>query len=845
MKQSQKILKITLIILLLASSFYAQGNKLKTIPYFFDAGSKESSLSDLAIKITGEDVYEKNKSYGFIGNDYSSFVNKNFKQEIIRDEFTYDGITGKEIEFKIDLPKGEWFFTFWVETRFENIPTTELFVNGAKHDIVWHELKGGAEGGNAPIENYRVVHTKINVEEAGLIFKLTGKSDLIQLLGFSFCPEPEIKTELHKKFYRVIKEAGKYKSKVQLVDLALALKNNSIAYPEDPFLFYWAQQVSLLAEAKGILDTEGWEWARQLTGHSIFDRMHQVLLLLDSQIENFDTSEYPLVERSMWYRGKLSYDLELERGGDYQRKIAEQDLSKLYELYPDDDALAMLNGKKIEVKDYCDNLPVIEGAPLWSTLQREAICRLQSEIAWWVNERQAPNGELGGKIGDDVEILRWWSTFLLLGDKTTIKGWTKLAKAVWNDPKVYKGFSSKILDVEHSSEFISDSTPELILIDSDEAKEILKYTAKYFRDLWSYKNEEGRRYFKSGWYSSTEIDETPPKNRDVGYNTRTIKPLRYLAWFTRDPEYIDLLNEWADAWLYVTMNTDKNKPKGIVPPSVRYSDESINGDEPNWYEANMYWTYFDWAHDAGSRILDQLLFTYTLTGRKELLEPIELSLELISKYKDEIDDNKKFEEGSEKWAAYHLSNASGFWEVVQNWRMLTGDDNYDELILKYGKAYTKYCLTGNNEYLINALNFLLGNIRYNVAMRTNLVLHTDRVYVRGNEILKAMITGNGSSGVSPYYQVTWENADNDLTILVDQSDSNSLSIQLFSYLDETQNVTARPWRLNTGKYELTINEDDYSFKETIVINKPGQKISIDVPAKKLVKVKLTRIGDKI
>ena len=841
MKKTRKILKNILAVLLLGCSLYSQDNTLKEIPYLFDTGSEQSVNSDLAIKIMEASLYNENDSYGLIGNDYTSFVNEHFKTEIVRDEFTYDGISGKEIEFKIDIPKGQWYFTFWVETRFESIPTTELFINNNKHDIVWHELKPGEEAGHAPIENYRVVHTKINVENEGVTFKLTGKSDLIQLLGFSFCPEPEIKTDLHKTFYRIIEEAGMYKSKVQLDDLALALRNNSIEYPEDPFFFYWAQQVSLLAEAKRNLDTEGWEWARQLTGHSIFDRMHQVLLLLDAQIENFNTSAYPLLERSLWYRGKLCFDLELERGGDYQLKIAKQDLSKLYERYPNDNALTMLNGKDVRVKDYCDNLPVIEGAPLWSTLQREAICRLQAEIAWWVNERQAPNGELGGKIGDDVEILRWWSTFLLLGDKTTIEGWTKLAKAVWNDPKVYNGFSKKILDVEHSSEFISDSTPELILIGSDEAKRILEYTAKYFRDLWSFKNDEGRRYFKSGWYSSSEVDETPPKNRDVGYNTRTIKPLRYLAWFTRNPEYIKMLNEWADGWLYVTMKTDKGKPEGIVPPSIRYTDESINGDEPTWYEANMYWTYFNWTHDAGSKILDQLLFTYTLTGRKELLEPVELSLELISKYKEDIDNKEEFKKGSEKWAAFHLSNESGFWEVVQNWRMITANAKYDDLILKYGKPYTKYCLTGDNEYLINALNFLLSNVRYNVAMRTSLVLHTDRVYVRGNEILKAMITGNGSSGVSPYYEVTWENAENDLTILVDEANSHMLSIQLFSYLNETQKVTARPWRLEPRKYRLSITGDDYSYNETIMINKPGQKIPVSVPSKKLVKVKLTQI----
>ena len=843
MKKTTNILKFIALILISASSLYSSQNALKKAPYFFDLGSDTSTLSEFAVKITADSIYKDGKSYGLLGNNYQPFVEDELRREIVRDELTYDGLRASECGFRINLPEGEWFFTFWVETGRETKSTIKLDIDGKEQNIVWHELREDEEGSKAKLDIYRVVHTKITVGNNGVEFKLTRESEPVELLGFSFSPLPEVKTELHKQFSRIIKEAGLYRSKVELDDLALALKNSLRVYPEDPFYFYWAQQAGMLAKAKQILDTQGWEWARQITGQSIFDRMHQVLFLLDAQIENFDTTAYPLLERSMWYRGKLCYDLYSERGGDYQNMTAKKDLKKLYSRYSEDNALAMLNGEKVDVRDYCDNLQAVDGAPLWSTLQHEAICRLQSEISWWVNEKQAPNGELGGKIGDDVEILRWWSTFLLLGDHNTIKGWTKLAEAVWSDPKVYRGFSKEIRDVEHSSEFISDSTPELILIDYPGVEKTLDYTAEYFRDLWSFKNDNGHRFFKSAWYSSTEVDERPPRDRDVGYNTRAIKPLRYLAWFTRKPEYVDLLKEWADGWLYLAMRTDKNKPEGIIPASVRCSDEKVNGDEPTWYEANMLWNYFNWAHDSGSMILDQLLFTYTITNDKKYLEPIELSLNLVATYEKEFGNYDNLEKGSEAWAAYHLADEPGFWEVVQNWRMITQNNKYDRLILEYGVAYTKFSLTGNKDYLTNALNFLLENIRYNSALRTNLVLHTDRVYVRGNEILKAMITGNGSSGVSPYYQVTWENADNDLTILVDQSDKDSLSIDLFSYVEDSQNVILRPWILTEGSYNLSLLGDDYLYTDKLTITKTGQKISISVPSKKLVTLKLTRVEE--
>ena len=127
----------------------------------------------------------------------------------------------------------------------------------------------------------------------------------------------------------------------------------------------------------------------------------------------------------------------------------------------------MLTGVQVDLPDRCDESSIIGNPPNWAVLQKEVLCRLSNEIAWWVNERQAPNGELGGKIDDDVEILRNWLPMLIYGDNNTIKGWKKLADAVWNNPRVLNGYSKKIRDVEHSSEFISDSQPALLIISDD------------------------------------------------------------------------------------------------------------------------------------------------------------------------------------------------------------------------------------------------------------------------------------------------------------------------------------------------------------------------------------------
>jgi hypothetical protein len=180
-------------------------------------------------------------------------------------------------------------------------------------------------------------------------------------------------------------------------------------------------------------------------GLSIFKPRRSLLV----NIENHPSEDNPLLERVRWSRGKICYDLVLERGGDYQARIGREDLSWLFTRYPDDRTLAMLNGQRIDLPDPSDHLPMSGAPPRWAILEREAINRLKIEIDWWVNTRQAANGELGGKIDDDVEILREWIPLLLFGDETTIRGG---ASRIWRIHASSTG--SRHVRMSNISEFI-------------------------------------------------------------------------------------------------------------------------------------------------------------------------------------------------------------------------------------------------------------------------------------------------------------------------------------------------------------------------------------------------------
>lgn len=96
----------------------------------------------------------------------------------------------------------------------------------------------------------------------------------------------------------------------------------------------------------------------------------------------------------------------------------------------------------------------------------------------------------------------------------------------------------------------------------------------------------------------------------------------------------------------------------------------------------MFWHYYDWSNHNGNRILDHLLFTYSITADDSLLIPMELTLKFI---KEVLLDNPNVNNsevtiGSDEWIVQRFLNSGSFWSNVQNWRILTDNKEYDDLL---------------------------------------------------------------------------------------------------------------------------------------------------------------------
>ncbi len=833
-----------IIFLLLIFNALGYSTMLNKTYYCFDAGGDNSKIINGAIQLDIMNTFSDDNGYGWTVSPDKSFEREKLSNS--RDAFDIDGVIAKNIGFKANLPNGRWWVTLFMESGLEDSATTKIKLNGDFQNPQWQTFRPNAEGRKNWSDAYRVFHRPVIISHNELMLEVLGVQDSVRIMGIKLYPDPQPASETDKQLLDQIRSAGKFASAIPLDSLNAGLPELidklKLVIDKDQdnaFSRYWYDQLSILYKAENYIKMMGWEWETERTGLNIFDRYTAAVMLLDGLLDQPDPENNPIYERALWQRSRVLFWLDMERHGKYERQTAIRDLSLLFSMYSDNKLLAMYNGQKIVTT--IDDIEISNNAPQWSALQYKVLSYLRTITYWWVLERQAENGEFGGKLGDDVELLRAFPPLVLSGDTCTFKGWKKLADRVWQSDQIYKGYARIASDVEHASELVSDVAPEMVMYtDDQEYAKRLEWSADYFRDLWTGKTKSGSRYFKSSWFSSTKVRTDPPRDRDVEMNSRAVKAVRYLAWKSRDAQVIETLYEWSLAWVKAALRTDKGKPLGIVPASIRFTDESINGDGPNWYNADMYWSYYNWSHNAGSMILDQLLFTYTLTHDEKLLQPLIETLTLIQKYREIDFGSIDTEPGSELWAVKILISKSGFWNVVEQWRLYTGDQRFDDLVLEYGTPFIRFRLTGEEQYLVQGLKSNLEKIKYNFPLLTSEVLHTDRVYLRGGSAnlgtfhLNAMLTGSGLQ-TSPYNAISWENTNSMFTALVKETGKNTLSVDVFNHSKNKTNVTIRIWQLDPGEYNMFTVLDGIKYNDHIIkINKPGERIILEIPGEQLI-----------
>jgi len=577
---------------------------------------------------------------------------------------------------------------------------------------------------------------------------------------------------------------------------------------------------------------------------------------------------YPLT----WlYRGRMVIWYTMESGGVWsipERRreffaIARGFFEKYAGAFPENKIARMYLGHPTGPYKRYESVP---GAPAWAVYQREGLERLADIIEWWIDNRMREDGQYGGGWGDDCEMWRWWVPILIGFDSPKITGaQAHFSKALMNQPHMKSGYTTRMSDVEHTAEDSADAITPMMHIDPENElwRKYALGLADFTEKLWTARNNRGFLQFKSTYFTADKIDTNPQRTCDTVYHPRVLQPTLLYWQRTGDERMTRLFAAWMDTWVDAAARSERGKPAGIIPTAIHWPDGNIGGAGPNWWDPRNHGEYTLYLYPSAMSLMTHtLLLTHHMTGHTKYLEPIRSMADIRLKYLSEPPRDEPAA-GTEAWCASRLGGLAG---VIAKYRFLTGDDRFDELLVREMSPYMRFRLHGDPGPLLSALQENAEALRINFEGYTSEVRYTDRVlrfpslFASGGilgepvaairrpnpSMLYSMVTGDpGDALYFPLNAVRWLTTPRDIAALVTESLQSRFGAELFSFGERTRPMSAEFYLLDPGKYKLTITVTDGGEARLVETNQFAVEsrrthISFTLPARKLCVLNISR-----
>jgi len=505
--------------------------------------------------------------------------------------------------------------------------------------------------------------------------------------------------------------------------------------------------------------------------------------------------------------------------------------------------------------------PLDPKAPAWANLQREALEKLGAIIRFWIEKRQAPDGQFGGGWGDDVEMWRAWTPILLgFEDPDVNAAQERLASGLFALPSMENGYTTKMTDVEHSAEDSGDTGTAMMHIAPDDPvwQGRAQRLAELMRDLWTGTNDRGLTQFKSTYFTSERVDPSPKKACDTVYHPRAVQPALLYWQRTGDTEMTSLFRDWMDTWVDAAVRSERGKPAGVLPSALHWPDGDIGGLGEDWWDPENHFEgkLYRWP-SAMTMMTSSLLLTSHMTGDEKYLEPIQSMAALRAAFLE--DPPEEPTPGSAMWCA---SKMGGFLsDTLGKYRLLTGDEQFDSLLLADAGGYVEYRLTGNDAPLLEELGQVAAAFGINRPAYMEEVRWTDRVFKfhknyandyadpplprSKTELLYNMLTGDfGNALYFPMNAVRWKTLPQDIAVMVVDHGTTHLSADLYHFGNSSRPMGAGLYLLEPGEYEWTLLAGGQGLSGgQFSVEGTGAQIQFSLPPKRLCTLRIVPLTE--
>ena len=257
-----------------------------------------------------------------------------------------------------------------------------------------------------------------------------------------------------------------------------------------------------------------------------------------------------------------------------------------------------------------------------------------------------------------------------------------------------------------------------------------------------------------------------------------------------------------------------------------------------------------------------MLLTYHMTGDEQYLQPIKSMAAIRLKYLN-IPPEGEIEPGGAAWCALRGSDRFGSGmsrflpETLSKYRLLTGDDQFDELLKADAGGYVKMRLGEGRDALVaelkrNAEAFGINKPAYTSEMRwTDRVLRFNERW--GNEAngwawptpntssLYASATGDaGDPRYFPMNAVRWGIPPRAFAALVTEAGSERFEAELYNFRDQTREIPAKLYLLARGEYTLTLTDRDGEelASRRLTVDGARTPIKLELPARTLCRLRV-------
>lgn len=553
--------------------------------------------------------------------------------------------------------------------------------------------------------------------------------------------------------------------------------------------------------------------------------------------------------------------------------------------------------------DLCDNDDRdTMGSSDWSYVEYEALQKYKMLVDFW-KARVAPTNDdffnAKGGWNDDVELAAsltgyWYLTgdsslknmFELMADKIQEEPYVGSKSSPWVQPgdhRIEQGFTTVMLDVEHSAEETTLVFPKMTLIDYGEPKNIELMT----RTIWNFQDNIAQTgYTEQNWatdigvnkmlirsprYNARNVDFTwvipePDKiieSQDVAENFKTTMPGLSIAWYYGPNHYFwkdtGFMKKHANAWIEASKLTALSqsgipeKPAYIPPSKIlltskpdqgtwNFGDWQKNQSDPEGYDGG--WINGAWVfrHLYSAMIADWMLFKNTNTTFATDASNI---VEKAFHYRQN--------------GTQITGNSLSLDRQYMQWRAEISSAPDDQLFLDTRKskdsdtrmtAYHIYLERGDLKNAVSLAWDGFNNIRdtinsYYTSWTDEIVANGVTDDVKFEETDSWMMGSLGGAGIYdgayPSIYMSLNKTDGEISTLMMEKSDTRIKFWAYNFDEANKEIGVRLWRLKDGSGKITIARDrdkdgqstDIIYTADIADTGRGQEINFILPHHKL------------